>query len=184
MRILIDLDGVVADLHEKWLRVYNEEWDDSLTKADITSYDMHEVVKPACDTRIYEIITRLGFYDDLEPIPGAVEAVRLLAERHEVLVCSAPAGADSARAKLEWCERVLGMSRKSVVLTHRKELINADVLIDDDPSNLLAFHPSGRVAVGYPYNQFIRHRVDFWAADYSQTEQAWASIVAWIGERS
>lgn len=181
MRILIDLDGVVADLHAKWIRVYNDEWGDDLTKARaLLTYDLHEHVRPECDRKIYELITRPSFFDDLEPVPGAVEAVRALGDRHEVLICSAPACADSARAKIEWVARVLGLSRKQVILTHRKELVEADVLIDDSPENLLAFRPGGRVAFGYPYNAHLKGQVAYWAADYSQPEWAWAGIVEWI----
>lgn len=191
MRILIDLDGCVTDLHGKWLAAYNAAWEDQLTRADmLRAYHVHECVRPDCGVAVYDLILEPGFFDDLEPLPGAVEAVEVLREHHEVLICTAAAGPDSARAKLDWCRDHLGLSRKDVIITHRKELVACDVFIDDAPKNLVAMREAQPqcliLAMGYPYNRDLVGNgvVDVWAADYTATDAAWGQMVTVIGEVS
>jgi len=188
MRILIDMDGITADLLKKWLHTYNEEWSDTVTKADIKTWAMHKAVKAKCGTAIYKMIERPGFFDWVEPLPGAVEAVKRLQEHHEVRIASAPAGPDSARAKLSWCEDVLGIPRREVILTHEKDWIEADLLIDDKPGAIRAWRNAGQrcgnrpyaATIAYPYNRDIADLVDCDAQDYTDTTTAWAEIVAWV----
>lgn len=185
MRILVDLDGVAADLHGKWLAAYNAWWQDELTRADLVrTYHVHENVAERCAERVYDIILEPGFFDDLVPLPGAVESIEELRESHEVLVCTAAAGPDSARAKLEWCARHLDMDRKHVILTHRKELVACDVFVDDSPMNLIAMRDAQPgchiIAMGYPYNRDLARAgvLDWWASDYTDPEGAWDTIRA------
>ena len=48
MRILIDMDGILADLLGKWLRHYNDDYDDCLTINMVDSWHLWECVKPEC----------------------------------------------------------------------------------------------------------------------------------------
>ena len=52
MKILVDVDGVCADLHMTWLHRYNTDYDDHLIHSDITRWAIHEFVKPECGTKI------------------------------------------------------------------------------------------------------------------------------------
>lgn len=204
MRILFDMDGVLADLHEKWLRVYNEEWFDDLTVAQLSDYRMHLHVKGECGKAIYDVIQRPGFFDDVRPIESAVEAFRQLTARgHDVRVCSTPIGSDSARAKYDWCARHLAASNYRVTLTSEKEYVWADVLIEDSPSVIQKWknrHPSGTaIALGYPYNApqagegqperdtpaypFVAGALQTWdyrADGWDRPERAWAQIMEWL----
>jgi 5'(3')-deoxyribonucleotidase len=183
MRILIDLDGIAADLLGKWLRVYNEEWGENVTPSDIKQWAIHESINPRCGKDIYKMIERPAFFDNLEPLPGAVEAIPLLQQHHKVRIATAAAGPDSARAKLTWCERVLGISHKDVFLTRKKHWIEADLLIDDKPEAIRAWRNAKRpyaATIAYPYNHEIAGYVNCFAQDYQDTERAWAEIVAWV----
>lgn len=184
LRILVDLDGVVTDLHTPWLAAYGAEHDHHLTHADLLQYDVHQLVHPHVGVRVYDYIREPGFFDNLEPFDGAVEALHALeAAGHEVLICSAPASPDSARAKLEWVRDTLGWNRKRVILTHRKELVSCHVFIDDAPDNLLAMHEAQpdvmTVCMGYGYNRHLLGEVDLYATDYWESPRArWRAILA------
>ena len=75
-----------------------------------------------------------SIFSKMKPLPGAVEAFNLLAERYEVYILStAPWNNPSAWSdKLNWVKRYLGANGyKRLILTHHKDLNKGAYLIDD-----------------------------------------------------
>jgi 5'(3')-deoxyribonucleotidase len=75
-----------------------------------------------------------GIFALMQPMAGAVEAFRGLAEIYDVYILStAPWNNPSAWSdKLEWVKRHLGeMAYKRLILTHHKNLNRGDFLVDD-----------------------------------------------------
>ena len=119
MKLLyIDLDGVVAD----FVSAMNTH-----PKKDTPPYHEHPDTIP-------------HIFRDLTPIKGAINAVNKLldAAMYEVYFFStAPWGNPSAWTdKRLWLEAQFGerINRK-LILTHRKDLVKGDILIDDRPNN-------------------------------------------------
>lgn len=185
MRILIDLDEIVVDLLRKWLRVYNHEWNDALTVSKITSFDITRCVKPECREKVYDIIRRVGFFDHLQPLPGAVEGVKnLVAAGHGVYFASDPAGGDSARAKIEWVIKHFGWSNK-LLLLRNKHWLDADLLIDDKPRNIVAWARKpgcATMTIAYPYNKNVQHLTTCYAESYTDTTKAWETLVSAVAD--
>lgn len=187
MKVAIDMDGILADLLPAWLSTYNGAWDDSIDVEDIGTWNVHEHVKDTCGTAVYEILEESGFFDGLPPIPGAIPAVTALkGSGHEVVICTASANADSARAKVEWVIRHLGhlgMGRRDMFIAHKKHWIGADVLIDDSPNNIRKWTDTGRPAmtIAYPYNESVRDLCEVYADGYRDTLKAWDEIVRHLG---
>lgn len=183
-RILVDLDGICADLLRRVLGVIHRDWGVELRVEDITTFQVPNHVPGMSRSQFYKILNRPGFFDNLPLIDGALEAVHALRDggRNEVLICSSPAGPDSARGKLTWCERHLGVPRKQVILTNRKTLIDADWIIDDRPETLEEWCNEGRCAatIAYPYNEHLKDVVDVFARDYASTRAAWEVILRGI----
>jgi len=79
-----------------------------------------------------------GFFEDLKPIKGSVQAFHLLSKYFDCYIASTPkwSNPDSWKEKRLWVEMVLGKDAyKRLILTHHKELLNGDYLIDDMNSN-------------------------------------------------
>lgn len=75
---------------------------------------------------------------DLEPMEGAIEAFNRLSENYDVYIAStAPWSNPNAwMEKRLWVERHLGEKAfKRLILTHRKDLLIGDYLIDDRTAN-------------------------------------------------
>ena len=82
-----------------------------------------------------------GFRPDLtldfskfEPIPGALEAVKDLIEMgHDLFIATTPPWnhPDAWGQKRHWVEEHLPQLKRKMFLTHRKDLLIGDVLIDD-----------------------------------------------------
>jgi 5'(3')-deoxyribonucleotidase len=181
-RILVDMDGILTDLLGKWLATYNEEHDDNVTAADITTWNTHEHVK--IGKAMYRIPSRPNYFDNIAPIKGAIEGFKELQYEHELLVCSSPYNACSARAKYAWCKKHLGLAPRDVTLTHKKTWLAAsvDVIIDDKPDTIRAFHAAGKqaVTIAYPYNESVSDLCALRADGYQDTEAAWAQVVDFL----
>jgi 5'(3')-deoxyribonucleotidase len=79
-----------------------------------------------------------GIFSLMKPLPGALKAFRTLAKQHDVYILStAPWSNPSAWSdKLNWVKKYLkGSAYKRLILTHHKELLRGDCLIDDRPRN-------------------------------------------------
>jgi len=119
MKLLyVDLDGVVADF--------------------MSAVNTH----PKKDTHLYKEHpdTIPHIFRNLKPISGAINAVNILLKSslYDVYFLStAPWGNPSAWTdKRLWLEDRFGdkINRK-LILTHRKDLVKGDILIDDRPNN-------------------------------------------------
>ena len=79
-----------------------------------------------------------GIFSLMDPMPGAIEAVHKLAEVYDVFILStAPWKNPSAWAdKVTWVTRYLDdVFHKRMIITHRKDLVEGDYLIDDRGKN-------------------------------------------------
>ena len=130
MRILIDMDGVLCNLMDEWLRRYNAEYGDALSTEQITSWGPHRFAKAG--RRIYKYLSLPGFFRDLVPLPGAVENMRrLLAAGFDVPIVTAASGHQDKR---DWVsEHLPFFNTDNMIFAHRKELIRGDILFDDAP---------------------------------------------------
>jgi 5'(3')-deoxyribonucleotidase len=104
VRIGIDVDGVVADNHTAWLTRFNKLYSTKWTPDDLTQWEMWLDLgcKPE---QLFELWTP-DIYNDILPYPGALEAVKALAEQgHEIFYITSCAGEPEYEAKVEWLFR-------------------------------------------------------------------------------
>lgn len=122
-RLFFDMDNVLVDFKS------------GLDKVDESIKEQYRTKTPDEKDRLDEIP---GLFSLMDPMPGAVEAVYKLAELYDVYILStAPWG-----NPLAWTEKVLWLKnhfgdlfKKKVILTHHKDFIQGDILIDDSPKN-------------------------------------------------
>ena len=79
-----------------------------------------------------------GLFLQMDPIPGAIDAALQLAERFDTYILStAPWNNPSSWAdKVTWIQRHLGKPyEKRLILSHHKDLLKGDFLIDDRPKH-------------------------------------------------
>lgn len=158
MRLGIDVDQVVADLHTPWLDSYNKLYNDRLTPADITDWEIENVVKPECGRKIYDLLTP-EMYDDgrVQRIPHSWESVtRLRAKGYEITFISHCPTPDLAEVKFSWLVRngFLSKTDQARFLTMKdKSRAPVDVLVDDSYENVRTFKGRYACLVTAPYNR-------------------------------
>ncbi len=179
-RVLIDMDSTIVDILTPWIAAYNATHDDDLKIEDVTSWDVHKVAKKG-GLKVYDELLRPGFFSGLQPYPGAVDAVRAIAAHHDVYIVTAAGYGPAASEKLGWVRDWLPfLTMHQVVTTHSKDLISADVLIDDAPHNAVSYreaHPGADIlGIEHPYNKDCDAFTCLFH-NYETPEVAWRGIV-------
>lgn len=111
------MDGVLAD--------YKKALQDGLLAAE----NLNEKKYPQ---------SRIGFFTFLSPIDGAIEAMKLLQEKHDMYICSRPSfpNINCYTEKAIWIRKYLGYEmQKKLMLVPDKSMVIGDVLIDDMTSD-------------------------------------------------
>lgn len=189
LRILVDMDEITVDLLTEWIRIYNLEWDDDITREALKDWDFHKFVKPECGKKVYQILQRPGLFDYLPAHKGAVEHItKLVNDGHDVRFATASPSPDAARGKIEWVKRHFkhldfGISR--VLQLHDKAWLNADVLIDDKPQTIKewASKPNCTImSIEHPHNRMVSSVPDVYAVGYQDMERAWKTVYSAICE--
>jgi 5'(3')-deoxyribonucleotidase len=170
LKFLIDVDGPLCEIHDPWLAEYNEDFEDTLTVADIHGWNIEDIVKPACGTQIFKYLNRKSVYEKAQVSPGALEAVSALSQLGDVYYLTA--GLFSP--KFEWLDAkgflsIPGLSAKSIIVCEDKSMIEGDVIVDDRVANMLGVRRL-RIIYSKPWNFRPWHpnipmsyRIDSWS---------------------
>ncbi|WP_427019376.1 5' nucleotidase, NT5C type (plasmid) [Pseudarthrobacter sp. P1] len=150
--VLVDMDGVFVN----WGQGLNDRLLARDPRYPIVpvgqQLDYDHLCGPGGDrTVLAEVMDSEGLYLNLEPLPGAVDAILAMEEAGlDVFFCSTPfpTNPTCASEKLASIERHLGLRWVSrTILTHDKTLVRGDVLIDDHPGIIGAMKPAWRQLV-------------------------------------
>ena len=79
-----------------------------------------------------------GIFSLMEPMPGATEVVRLLARNYDVFILTTSPwnNPTAASDKVQWVKKYMDdIFHKRLIITHRKDLLEGDYLIDDRDKN-------------------------------------------------
>ena len=137
LRILVDMDEVLDNLLERWVAYLNERYDAQADHQDLKVWDLTGLfpmlTKEEADRPLYDD----ALWKSLSPREGSAEYLkRMMDDGHEVYIVTA-ANYQTLPAKMEWLfEHYPFFSWENVIITRSKQLIRADVLIDDGVHNL------------------------------------------------
>lgn len=159
MRILLDADGVLAELLSVWMQEYRFLTGDMVRVEDIKTYNFESYVQ--FPHALVAALDSGQVFAQCRPENGAVAGVEhLLQQGHDVRVITyvleeTQTGYEQKRA---WLRRWFPEIARKVIFCHsdEKQFVYGDVLVEDRPRTIeqwLARHPFGRAfLVEHSYN--------------------------------
>lgn len=99
-----------------------------------------------------------GIFENPKPIQGAIEAVVKIAEsdRYDIFIATTATwkNPEAAMHKRLWIEKYFGkLFKKKMIITHRKDLLLGDYLIDDRLRNGAADFKGELLSFGWAYEK-------------------------------
>lgn len=163
LHILLDADGNMMDWGGRWDHIRTSEyteWNNLPLTQDQRSFNLKLNLSEEEAAIVDEIFNRPGFYRDLEPFEGAVEAYHKMVEAgHRVQFATSPWWSNSTclQDKSESILQHFGEeAQKSLILTSDKTTIMADFLFDDKPEIKGFYTPVWQqILFDQPYNREI-----------------------------
>ena len=160
LRVLLDVDGVVANFVESFLREVEAVTGASFSHDDVTQYDLCKALglSRRDEAAVYDRVGRAGWASRLSLYDGAREGVLALREASDLYFVTAPVWAAPTWAfdRSAWIRRHFGVRHDRVVFTAAKHLVAGDVFVDDKPEAIEAWrreHSRGRAVLwARPWN--------------------------------
>jgi 5'-nucleotidase len=161
-RILVDMDGVLADVYPRYLDLHEKNFGKRLSIPDIIGLKEAEAFP-----NLLTWIENPGFFRTMPVIKGSQEGLKKLNKSYEVVIVSmATEFPTSLTDKQLWLfEHYPFISWKQIVFCGNKSLIEADIMIDDHLKNLDNFKGE-TIMFTQPHNINLpdshHRRVDSW----------------------
>lgn len=153
MIIMFDIDGILNNLVEETLALYNNRSGKNIQVADITTYNFSDCLPKEDAKDIVSLFKEKPLWDSLKPLPGSQNALnQLINQGHQVYLATAT-DPINFEWKIEWLKQYFPfVPSDNVIRIMDKSLLRCDVLVDDCLDNLTKVFCE-RVCLDYPWNQ-------------------------------
>ncbi len=162
-RLIVDMDGVLADVYSRFLDFEEEEFGFRQPMQSLIGRPEAEVFK---NERKY--VLSKGFFSQAPVMEGSIEVMKELHKKYDLFIVSAAMEfPQSLKEKHDWlAEHFPFISWKQVVFCGSKTIIRGDIMIDDHFKNLDYFEGQ-TILFSQPHNfgaDDKKHtRVDSWS---------------------
>jgi 5'-nucleotidase len=161
-RILVDMDGVLVDIYTTFFELHEKETGEKLTLKDISG-----LLEAEAFTNQRKWVSTPGFFRNLPVMPGSRQALLNLSNVYDIIIVSlATEFPYCLTDKQLWLhDNFPYISWQQIVFCGDKNIIEADIMIDDHFKNLDNF--KGRtILFTQPHNILIKDsqhtRVSSW----------------------
>jgi len=167
--IYVDMDDVLADMIVGIVDGYNELMGTNRRPEEIYQWEFYRCFGHN-DEEGFEILTKIfskkGFWFNLEPKPDAAEVLKLLNEKYQVYVCTAPFPCKNCiPEKIQWLNKYFPfIKNEQMIFITDKWRLKGNYMIDDRPLCLRRFSGTGilfRTPANRNYNAF-EHTFENW----------------------
>lgn len=141
----VDMDDVVADTFQQSIDWYAKDFGVLYTKEELAGHYLGDVIPAEHREIIQKYYFTKGFFRDIQPIPGAIEALAFLQDYFDIfIVTAAQQFPQCLTEKNEWLDEYMPfIDWRYRVFCGHKYFLNAAYLIDDHAYNFEFFqgHP-------------------------------------------
>lgn len=160
--IAVDMDGVLADVYSQFLKMHSEEFGGQLTMADVEGVPEREAIP-----EILKYVNSEGFFRNAPLMADCQKYLSEINEKYKLYIVSAALEFPlSLSEKQSWLnEHFPFITWQQIVFCGSKEIIKADIMIDDHFKNLDYF-TGDTLLFTQPHNKFSdpgkHRRVNTW----------------------
>lgn len=171
--ILVDLDDTLTDLCLAWCDWLNKKYNTSVSPEDIADWDIAKFFSPLTKDEIFSPLLLEEFWETVKPkVEASKYLERLCEEGYDIYICTAT---DYRTIRVKY-ESIIQkyfpyISWEKIIVCNRKQMINADCLVDDGFHNLIG-GTYKKILFSAPHNRIIDEhkfgmvRVDSWQSVY------------------
>lgn len=154
-RIALDMDGVLADVYEQLFDLDEKDFGKRKTWEDIAGKSENETFP-----RIREYLYREGFFRTMKVISGSQPVVEKLNKAYDLYIVSGATEFPlSLSEKQAWLsEHFPFITWQQMVFCGSKQIIQADIMIDDHFKNLDLFKGGTGILFTQPHNALAESR--------------------------
>ena len=151
--IAVDIDDVLIGLLDAWLDYLNNKHNLSVKRDMVINWDMHRVYPTLTDEELYGVLKEPEFWESVTPLRYARPYLyKLYKENYKIILVTASHYSTLVpKFDLVLFAYFNFLNYKDVIVCNDKYLIDADVLIDDNPENFVGFK-GYKILVTAPYN--------------------------------
>lgn len=152
--ILVDFDDTLTDLLKSWITRINVSHGTKVNPEDVTDWNIDLFFPTLTRRQVFEPIFDDDFWDEVKPKANAVKYLKqLIDDGHQVYICT-NTNYKTLKSKMD---KVLFryfdyLTWNNVIITRDKQMINADILIDDGVHNLVGGNYKG-ILMEAPHNK-------------------------------
>ena len=153
MIICVDCDGVLNNLTERVLEIYNERTSKDIRISDITDYNFYDCLPKEDAYGIIELFKEKELWDSLTPSNDSPCGIKtLIQEGHRIIIATAT-NPINFQWKVEWIKKYYPfINPDDIIRITDKSLLKCDVMIDDYLENLIS-NICERIVINKPWNQ-------------------------------
>jgi 5'(3')-deoxyribonucleotidase len=152
--VAIDCDGVLADWMGYVIPAANILFNTNISLSDLTGWDLYDIIsEPKAKTTLYDYLNQTKMILDMNPYEEALRGMLALKEFAEIYIVTSPMVnyPNWILHRNKWLKTHFGIDKNHVIHTAAKQLIQADVFIDDKPENVINWAKYKNNALdGYP----------------------------------
>ena len=169
MTIMVDIDGVLNNLQDTVIKIFNERYGTAYTINNFKHYSVSECLNKTDAINFVKIYSEKGVYDSVSPLNNAQNAINKLKKQGHDIYIVTDAIPCVFEEKVNWIKfHFPSIDEAHIVSMKHKWLFKCDVMCDDNIDNLIGGHHYERICFDYPWNRAVRdevygiHRVSNW----------------------
>ncbi len=171
--IILDFDDVIVHTRRQCCKVYNNLYaeKDGFTEAfaDKNYYWSLKDVCPLIDS-VQDLAGVDGFYNDIEIYNGALEGIRYISERCEIIICTS-GGYRNQIEKAKFIEKNMPYIKGTLFMTNvSKKMIDMDgyIFVDDNAFNLDETNATIKICLSSQIYECNSHWKGIWVKDWKE----------------
>lgn len=138
MTILVDFDNVMVNTGEAWVATLNRRYCTSVDYNDVTEWDITRFFPGIERDDIYAPLSDGSVWESVVPVDGSQEFIqKMIDDGHEVYVATSSSLNTIGKKWKEVLQKFFPMiHHNNVIVASKKQMLKADILIDDAPFNI------------------------------------------------